>query len=197
MVNFAQYCVDEATTFIRSMRHALWFVAEEAERSRSRFRVRREQQSLAAREAACYRRLGAMGFELLSEQVAMTRTPEIATILDEARRCSEACADRESLLESNIEALSKTDWQRLAHQLAQQRCVLRWIRLSPRMAFCQRVDVGTPAGLCVAMRRNDRILPVPSDGIGRQGDELLIVAPIVTIPQWELWAGNSSASHVD
>jgi len=143
-----------------------------------------------AREAACYRRLGTMGFELLREQVSVTRTPEVMDLLEQVKHFSSAHADREALLESDLAVLSKADWQRLARQVTEQQCVLRWIRLSPTMAAGQRLDVGTPSGLCVAIKRKERIFPIPSDRIGRRGDELLIVAPTTTIPQWEVWAGN-------
>jgi len=138
-----------------------------------------------------------MGFELLTEQVSITRTPEIAKLMDEAKRCSGAYNDREMLLASTMESLSKNDWQRLAHQFAQRQCVLRWIHLSPTAAAAQRLDVGTPSGLCVAVRRNERIVPVPEDGIGHRGDDVLIAAPVEAVPQWELWAGNSTTRSAD
>ena len=198
MTNITRYLLDEASDFLRAFREAFWELADRAERTRARLRVRREQAALARREAVICGQLGRMGFALLEDGVSLIRTPEVAALIEDMRRLAADQQQKERRLAGELSEMAGFDWRRLSQQFEAGECVLTQIRVAPDAPGCGRsLTTNTPAGLCVAVKRGDELRQV-SGGLTCRPDDILFVAtPTSAVPQWESWAGGTSTTSVD
>ena len=198
MTNIPRYLLDETSDFLRAFREAFWELADRAERTRARLRVRREQAALARREAAICGQLGRMGFALMEDGVSLIRTPEVAALIEDIGRMAADQQQKERRLAGELSAMADFDWRRLSQQFEAGECVLTQIRVAPDAPGCGRsLTADTPAGLCVAVKRGDELRQI-SGGLTCRPDDILFVAtPTCAIPQWESWAGGTSTISVD
>jgi hypothetical protein len=190
--------LDETSDFLRVFREAFWELADRAERTRARLRVRREQAALARREAVICGQLGRMGFALMEDGVSLIRTPEVAALIEDIGRMTADQQQKERRLTGELSEMAGFDWRRLSQQFEAGECVLTQIRVAPDAPGCGRsLTTDTPAGLCVAVKRGDELRQV-SGGLTCRPDDILFVAtPTSAIPQWESWAGGTSTTSVD
>jgi hypothetical protein len=190
--------LDETSDFIRAFREAFWELADRAERTRARLRVRREQAALARREAVICGQLGRMGFALMEDGVSLIRTPEVAVLIEDIGRLAADQQQKERRLAGELSEMAGFDWRRLSQQFEAGECVLTQIRVAPDAPGCGRsLTTNTPAGLCVAVKRGDELRQV-SGGLTCRPDDILFVAtPTSAVPQWESWAGGTSTTSVD
>jgi hypothetical protein len=190
--------LDETSDFLRAFREAFWELADRAERTRARLRVRREQAALARREAVICGQLGRMGFALMEDGVSLIRTPEVAALIEDIGRMAADQQQKERRLAGELSAMADFDWRRLSQQFEAGECVLTQIRVAPDAPGCGRsLTTDTPAGLCVAVKRGDELRQI-SGGLTCRPDDILFVAtPTCAIPQWESWAGGTSTTSVD
>ena len=198
MTNIPRYLLDEASDFLRAFREAFWELADRAERTRARLRVRREQAALARREAVICGQLGRMGFALMEDGVSLIRTPEVAALIEDIGRLAADQQQKERRLAGELSEMAGFDWRRLSQQFEAGECVLTQIRVAPDAPGCGRsLTTNTPAGLCVAVKRGDELRQV-SGGLTCRPDDILFVAtPTSAVPQWESWAGGTSTTSVD
>ena len=195
LTNLPRYLLDETSDFLRACREGFWELADRAERTRARLRVRREQVALARREASICRQLGRMGFELMEDGVSLTRTPEIAALIADIGRLA---ADRQQMdrrLAGELSEMAGFDWRRLSRQFEAGECVLTSLRVAPDAPGCGRSPTAdTPAGLCVAITRSGELLQVSGGVTCRPDDVLFVATPTSAVPQWESWAGGTSTA---
>lgn len=198
MANLPRYLLDETSDFLRACREAFWELADRAEQTRERLRVRREQAALARREASICRQLGRMGFELMEDGVSLTRTPEIAAFIEDMARLAADQKQMERRLAGELSGMAGSDWRRLSRQFEAGECVLTLIRVAADAPGCGRSPtIDTPAGLCIAVKHGDELRQV-SGGLTCQPDDILFVAtPTSAVSQWESWAGGTSTTFVD
>lgn len=198
LTNIPRYLLDETSDFLRAFREAFWELADRAERTRTRLRVRRDQAALARREAVICGQLGRMGFALMEDGVSLTRTPEIAALIEDIGRLAADRQQKEHRLAGELSEMAGFDWRRLSQQFEAGECVLTQIRVAPDAPGCGRsLTTDTPAGLCVAVKRGDELRQV-SGGLTCRPDDILFVAtPTSAVPQWESWAGGTSTTSVD
>ena len=198
MTNIPRYLLDETSDFLRAFREAFWELADRAERTRARLRVRREQAALVRREAVICGQLGRMGFALLEDGVSLIRTPEVAALIEDIGRMAADQQQKERRLAGELSEMAGFDWRRLSQQFEAGECVLTQIRVAPDAPGCGRsLTTNTPAGLCVAVKRGDELCQV-SGGLTCRPDDILFVAtPTSAVPQWESWAGGTSTTSVD
>jgi len=198
MTNIPRYLLDEASDFLRAFREAFWELADRAERTRARLRVRREQAALARREAVICGQLGRMGFALMEDGVSLIRTPEVAALIEDIGRLAADQQQKERRLAGELSEMAGFDWRRLSQQFEAGECVLTQICVAPDAPGCGRsLTTNTPAGLCVAVKRGDELRQV-SGGLTCRPDDILFVAtPTSAVPQWESWAGGTSTTSVD
>ncbi|OGW62529.1 MAG: hypothetical protein A2638_05945 [Nitrospirae bacterium RIFCSPHIGHO2_01_FULL_66_17] len=190
--------LDESSDFLRAFREAFWELADRAERTRARLRVRREQAALARREAVICGQLGRMGFALMEDGVSLIRTPEVAALIEDIGRLAADQQQKERRLAGELSEMAGFDWRRLSQQFEAGECVLTQICVAPDAPGCGRsLTTNTPAGLCVAVKRGDELRQV-SGGLTCRPDDILFVAtPTSAVPQWESWAGGTSTTSVD
>lgn len=198
MINLTRYLLDETSDFLRAFREAFWELADRAERTRARLRVRREQAALAHREAVIYGQLGRMGFALVEDGVSLIRTPEVAALIEDIGRLMADRQQKERRLAGELSEMAGFDWRRLSQQFEAGECVITQIRVAPDAPGCGRsLTTDTPAGLCVAVKRGNELRQV-SGGLTCRPDDILFVAtPTSAVPQWESWAGGTSTTSVD
>ena len=198
MINLPRHLLDETSDFLRAFREAFWELADRAERTRARLRVRREEAALARREAVICGQLGRMGFALMEDGVSLIRTPEVAALIEDIGRLAADQQQKARRLAGELSEMAGFDWRRLSQQFEAGECVLMQIRVAPDAPGCGRaLTTNTPAGLCVAVKRGDELRQV-SGGLTCQPDDILFVAtPTSAVPQWESWAGGTSTTPVD
>lgn len=198
MTNIARYLLDETSDFLRASREAFWELADRAERTRTRLRVRREQAAVARREAVICGQLGRMGFALMEDGVSLIRTPEVAALIEDMRRLAADQQQKERRLAGELSEMAGFDWRRLSQQFAAGECVLTQIRVTPDAPGCGRsLTTDTPAGLCVAVKRGDELRQVSGGLTCRPDDVLFVATPTSAVPQWESWASGTSTTSVD
>jgi hypothetical protein len=163
VINITRHFIDETSDFLRAFREAFWELADRAERTRARLRVRREQAALARREAVICGQLGRMGFALMEDGVSLIRTPEVAALIEDIGRMAADQQQKERRLTGELSEMAGFDWRRLSQQFEAGECVLTQIRVAPDAPGCGRsLTTDTPAALCRSQARR-RALP----GLGR------------------------------
>ena len=197
-ITFKHYFIDEISNILRGFREAFWEVADRTERSRARLRLLRQRDELACRESLDYRQLGRAGFELLTDGVSVTRTPDTAALLDDIHRLIASQRETDRKLVADLIEFSQHDWQRLVRQLEHGESVFRSFRLGgDTTESLWMVGATPPPGMCLAVIRNE-VLHQMSEGLGHQsGDILLAVVPVSVIPEWEVWSRGTSTVSVD
>ena len=198
MINLPRYLLDEISDFLHASREAFWELADRAERTRARLRVRREQAAVVRREVVICGQLGRIGFALMEDGVSLIRTPEVAALIEDLGRLAADRQQKERRLAGELSEMAGFDWHRLSQQFAAGECILTQIRVAPDAPGCGKSPTtNTPAGFCVAVKRGDELCQV-SGGLTCQPDDILLVAtPTSVVPQWESWAGGTSTTSVD
>lgn len=197
-MKFINYFVDEASGFISSVRDAFWEVADRAERTRSRLRLRRIQCGLADRESALSRQLGQMGYAVLKDGVSVRRTPEVTMLLDEMARLDVERQRHESRLATELSAASPAEWRRLSQLLDDGSCAVTSVTVMSGARGCGRSLIAEiPPGMCLAIKRGETWHVPSAIQATREGDCLLIFAPLAAGAEWKIWAGDPSTRAVN
>lgn len=198
MVKFTSYLGDEISVFVRSIRDAFWEVADRAERTRVRLRIRQEQCRLAEQEASLYRQLGFMGYGLLKDGVSVRPTPDTTRMIEEVTQLEAEQLAHEHRLAGELAECSPFEWRRLSRILEEGTGILSSVRIVQGASGCGRSPASeTPPGFCVAVKRGDRVSPVPPGFLCREGDTLFIFGPASAVPEWRAWSGDTSTTTVD
>src|SRR3972149_4682139 len=132
IINITRHLLDETSDFIRAFREAFWELADRAERTRARLRVRREQAALARREAVICGQLGRMGFALMEDGVSLIRTPEVAVLIEDIGRLAADQQQKERRLAGELSEMAGFDWRRLSQQFEAGGGGLLQIRAGPQ-----------------------------------------------------------------
>lgn len=196
-MRFIEYFVDEASGFLSTVREAFWEVADRAERTRSRLRLRRIQCGLADRESALSRRLGQMGYAVLKDGVSVRRTPEVTLLLDEMARLNVERQHHELRL-AELSVASPAEWRRLGQLLEDGSCAVTSVTVMSGARGCGRSLIAEiPPGICLAIKRGETWHVPSAIQATREGDCLLIFAPLSAGAEWKMWAGDPSTKAVN
>lgn len=183
----------------RSFSQILWEIADETQQARSRLRLQKELERLTERETGQYQQLGHMGFELLRDHLAVERTPKTVMFLAEIERLrNEQHRLRRRPDAKYLETPTPFPWHRLEKVLESGEWVIHTKTLPDSSPWCGRSMMTRPAaGVCLALKRGDSILPVAPDTVWMGGDLLMILSPAGSVLAWDRWIVSGSSNTDD
>lgn len=188
---------DDCLVFAESLKRMFWEVADQAERTRSRQRHRRELARLGEQETAEYRQLGLIGFQLLRDQVAVRPTSDTSRTLAELDRLRLEQRRRAALPEAKEPETPPVFWRRMEESLQTGELVINYIPVPDSSPWCGRSMTARPAaGLCFAFKRGGQaIQPFTPNTICLAGDMLIVLSPATTAAAWDRWIMDGSLGN--